>query len=404
MVKYVVWIVAIGVLLLFFVLPLATTYAIQSGFSFKTMARWLDAIQWLQTFVMHAFVYLWITFVGSCFASFLNVVAWRVPRGRSILGSSHCPHCDSRLSLKDNVPVFGWLNNDGKCRTCHAPIAVRYLVVELLLGVTFFLLFLVGVVWGGVNLPLRPDLHRVGIEFVLFTPNWFLILTFVYHATLMCGLFTVAVIASEGKSIPVTVFFFASIFLIAIASTWSWVIQVPWTAGIVMTADWPPVAFSQSSLWTMGIGLAAGVLVGGIMFALIKIASRKYREAQSGDPDSNASNQTSDQRLNPRLEPTSGQTSDQSLDPMLEPSVSNLSAVVSSMALVGLALGWQSAVWVFAISMAIGGGMTITRRSAKTEMLRPVAANASAIVMFATIVHMLFWRWQMPVQLWLTTL
>lgn len=384
MVKYVLWMVAIGVLLLFFVLPLATTYAIQSGFSFKTMARWLDAVQWLQTFVMHAFVYLWITFVGSCFASFLNVVAWRVPRGRSILGSSHCPHCDSRLSIKDNVPVFGWLNNDGKCRTCHAPIAVRYLVVELLLGVTFFLLFLVGVVWGGMNLPLRPDLHRVGIEFVLFSPNWFLILTFVYHATLMCGLFTVAVIASEGKSVPGTVVFFASIFLIAIASTWPWVVQVPWTAGIAAVVDWPPVAFSQTSLWTMALGWGAGCVMGVLQFAVLKAATRKLgarrdgwgdRGHQSGDLDGHR----------------------------VVPADSGRWSVVASMALVGLALGWQSVVWVFALSAVICGVVAIASRSAKVA-LRSVAANASAIVMFATIVHMLFWRWQMPVQLWLTKL
>ena len=139
MVKYVVWLFVVALVLLFFVFPFLTNYALRNGYDVISMSRWLDVVQWLQVVAMHFFVYLWITFLGSCFASFLNVVAWRVPRGRSILGSSHCPHCDTKLSLRDNVPIFGWLNNDGQCRSCSARIAVRYLVVELLLGAAFLL-------------------------------------------------------------------------------------------------------------------------------------------------------------------------------------------------------------------------------------------------------------------------
>ena len=367
MVKYLVWMFAIALMLLFFVFPYLTTYALQKGYHFKSMSRWLDAIQWLQTFLLHCFVYLWITFLGGCFASFLNVVAWRVPRGRSILGSSHCPHCDVRLSLLDNIPVYGWLNNDGQCRNCNASIAVRYLIVELLLGGVFLLLFLVEVIWGGPNLPLRPEVQAVGIEFLLFTPNWFLIMTFVYHATLICGLFTIAVIASEHKRIPLSVIFFAGIFLVAIASTWPYVIQVPWTAGLFPVEDWPPERFSRASLYTMLIGAASGVVSGSVAWAIhaAGLARLRHPAEESNDPQDR--------------KPSSGV------------------AVAASLGLVGLALGWQSSIWIlvlWCICKPIVGRISPAR-------LLPQVYNGCAVVMFATMIHITFWCLQMPVDFWL---
>ena len=367
MLKYLVWLFAATLVLLFFVFPFLTNYALHNGYYSTSMSRWLDVIQWLQMVAMHSFVYLWITFLGSCFASFLNVVAWRVPRGRSILGSSHCPHCDAKLSFRDNIPIFGWLNNDGKCRGCVAPIAVRYLIVELLLGVTFLLLFVVEVVLGGQNLPLRPDLQNVGIEFVLFAPNWPLILTFAYHAALMCGLFTIAVIASEHKRIPLLVVCFAAVFLVAIASTWPHVIQVPWTAGIREVGQWPVEGFSRTALYTMAIGAGGGLIAGGIAWG-ISLAGRAHIVAGAKEQG------------------------DGQVDPMPVGS-----AIIVSFGLVGLALGWQSVVWVLLIwclCKLIFKRFSLTRLSA-------LLSNGSAVAMFATIVHVTLWRFQMPLNFWL---
>ena len=42
--------------------------------------------------------------------SFVSVVAYRVPRGESIVGPrSQCPSCGSTIAAYDNVPVFSWL-------------------------------------------------------------------------------------------------------------------------------------------------------------------------------------------------------------------------------------------------------------------------------------------------------
>jgi len=71
--------------------------------------------------------------VGACVGSFLNVVAWRLPRGESVVWPpSHCPRCSTRLHWFENLPLLGWLLLQGRCRHCGAAIAVRYPAVELL--------------------------------------------------------------------------------------------------------------------------------------------------------------------------------------------------------------------------------------------------------------------------------
>ncbi len=79
--------------------------------------------------------------LGACVGSFINVVVYRLPRGISIVHPpSRCPHCQTRLAPKDNIPIFGWLFLGGKCRYCGAPIAWRYPGVELLTALLFLAL------------------------------------------------------------------------------------------------------------------------------------------------------------------------------------------------------------------------------------------------------------------------
>ena len=71
--------------------------------------------------------------LGACIGSFLNVVAWRLPRQESlVLPPSHCPRCGTQLQWFENVPVVGWLPLRGHCRHCGALISPRYPLVELL--------------------------------------------------------------------------------------------------------------------------------------------------------------------------------------------------------------------------------------------------------------------------------
>jgi leader peptidase (prepilin peptidase)/N-methyltransferase len=73
---------------------------------------------------------------GLVTGSFLNVVAYRLPRGESLITpGSHCPSCDAPVKAYDNVPVLGWLMLHGHCRKCHVQISARYPIVELLTAV-----------------------------------------------------------------------------------------------------------------------------------------------------------------------------------------------------------------------------------------------------------------------------
>ena len=69
---------------------------------------------------------------GAAFGSFLNVVAYRLPRHESLVRPrSRCPKCGTPVSPIDNVPILSWLMLRGRCRNCSEPISPRYLVVEL---------------------------------------------------------------------------------------------------------------------------------------------------------------------------------------------------------------------------------------------------------------------------------
>ncbi len=68
---------------------------------------------------------------GLIVGSFLNVVAHRLPGRMSLaMPASHCPSCETPIKPYDNVPVLSWLILRGRCRSCAAPIAARYPLVE----------------------------------------------------------------------------------------------------------------------------------------------------------------------------------------------------------------------------------------------------------------------------------
>lgn len=74
--------------------------------------------------------------LGTIVGSFLNVVAYRLPRHESLITpASHCPSCGTPVKPYDNIPVLSWLLLRGHCRSCGESISVRYPVVEGLTGV-----------------------------------------------------------------------------------------------------------------------------------------------------------------------------------------------------------------------------------------------------------------------------
>jgi leader peptidase (prepilin peptidase) / N-methyltransferase len=77
---------------------------------------------------------------GLLIGSFLNVVAWRLPRGESLIKPrSKCPGCATQLKAYDNIPLFSWLVLRGRCRGCGEKISARYPVVEAVTAALYVL-------------------------------------------------------------------------------------------------------------------------------------------------------------------------------------------------------------------------------------------------------------------------
>lgn len=74
--------------------------------------------------------------IGAAIGSFLNVVIYRMPLGKSLSNPPHsfCPACGHRLGVPDLVPLFSWLFLRGRCRHCKGRIPARYFFVEVLTG------------------------------------------------------------------------------------------------------------------------------------------------------------------------------------------------------------------------------------------------------------------------------
>lgn len=79
-------------------------------------------------------VFLFI--LGLLIGSFLNVAAYRLPNGASLISPrSSCVTCGRALGVFDLVPIAAYIVLKGRCRYCRAPISPRYPVGELLAAV-----------------------------------------------------------------------------------------------------------------------------------------------------------------------------------------------------------------------------------------------------------------------------
>ena len=77
-------------------------------------------------------------FFGLIIGSFVNVVAYRIPAGGSVVSPpSACPSCSHPIRNRDNIPVVSWMWLRGRCRDCQTPISSRYPIVEVLTAVLF---------------------------------------------------------------------------------------------------------------------------------------------------------------------------------------------------------------------------------------------------------------------------
>jgi len=92
---------------------------------------------------MTALATAWFFVLGAVVGSFLNVLIYRLPNGLSINEPrrSFCPLCKNPIAWRDNIPILSYLLLRGRCRHCHAPISLRYPLVEAATGLMFALVY-----------------------------------------------------------------------------------------------------------------------------------------------------------------------------------------------------------------------------------------------------------------------
>jgi len=181
---------------------------------------------------------------GACVGSFLNVVVYRLPLGKSLVTPpSACPKCDHKLAWYDNVPVLGWLWLRGKCRYCANPISPQYPILEGFCALAFGMLFLAYFQTGD-----RLDFASLaGRDSAM---------VFVLHLFLLGGLIAASKIDANLFIIPLQICWTVTIIAI---------IGFPIAAGL-----FPKAALLMPPVPTWGIGAAIGGAIGLILaFALL---------------------------------------------------------------------------------------------------------------------------------------
>ena len=176
---------------------------------------------------------LWLFAVGASVGSFLNVVVYRLPAGLNLSSpGSRCPRCLHPIRLRHNIPILGWLMLRGRCADCHLPIATRYPLVELLIGMIFLVVGGVELLGNGWNLPISG---QTDIRQALSTNEpWSLGAAVLLHLVLLATLVSAALIDYDGHPIPQRIVL-PIIFAAVLVSLW-----------------WPvvhPLPAVHSSLW-----------------------------------------------------------------------------------------------------------------------------------------------------------
>ncbi|MEE2825092.1 MAG: prepilin peptidase, partial [Planctomycetota bacterium] len=215
--------------------------------------------------IFTVFVYL-----GACVGSFLNVVAYCVPKGEGIgLRDSSCPKCQAKLSRIDNLPIFSYINLKAKCRSCQEPISIRYLLVELIAAAIFGSLFLYELVTGGNNVP-ALGVFNDGILWVILYPKWPVIGAYFLHAFFMCTVLVLALFEWDNQPLRWTFALFVGLVFFL-----TMLIYLPLQP--ILLLDHLPGLTLNLSPWIgqaikLLVGAAAGATIGRLMAMMVSAA------------------------------------------------------------------------------------------------------------------------------------
>lgn len=307
----------------------------------KVLPAWLEhplpTMLSIRTFELLAI--LWFVALGASIGSFLNVVAWRLPRGRGVIfGKSACPQCNRPIRALDNLPILGWLRLQGHCRSCRIPIHLRYVAAEAVLGTVYLWFVIVELLSGGWNLPYRPTNSYTGVLWILLYTKWDLVTYYAYHMILLSSLFALLLMERESLGIPWKFRIVSAAMGILVA------FALPWVPLVGAMAPWSPSTHTH-------IEAALGLLAGCSMGCIVGWVINFFYILPNGDAETRT-----------------------------------LSAAwLVGWVLIGLFLGWQ-ATW------CIAGIWWLTDTFTRVLLQKKQLPSLSHLFA-ATILHHTFWKW-----------
>lgn len=277
--------------------------------------------------------------LGATIGSFLNVVVFRMPRGESVVfRPSRCPKCETEIKGRDNVPIFGWLLLNGRCRACEVPISSRYPIVESIMATIFLLLFFVELISGGANIPVRkPNFYR-GVVWVIFYTKWDLIGIYFFHCFTLCTLLTWTLVDVDRQRIPWWAKWFTGGILLALPALMPDLLPVPWQVREYgFQENWNTVLLTS----------AFGGICGAALAVIVWFAIRTS---------------------NPPGEP--------------------YGHFISASIIAGVSVGWQAVVGIWIIALALRPVISWASNRWRAKLPPPI----TAVWLLAFLVHLVFWR------------
>jgi leader peptidase (prepilin peptidase)/N-methyltransferase len=298
--------------------------------------------------ILLALAGVWVFVFGASIASFINVVAWRWPRGLSILGSSRCPRCRTKLQARENLPVVGWLWLGGRCRTCHLPISVRYVLVELVLGTVTVGLAAAELAGWSCGFAQAP--HAIQAASIAGRLTIEHAAHLAYHVALVAVLLTLGLVRSDRQRLPIRLVVIAVLIVVSVPLALPTTQPVKWTAATMFAGD------PASPRWmTVGCGLLVGAVVGLVIAGVARWSHRSIAAGVTG---------------------------------VVLPSKQPAHDWIIALVLVGAAMGWQATVLVAIVSAAIRLAAKWFGQWSRTSVDYPVYFD----VFVAAALHVICWR------------
>lgn len=223
-----------------------------------TLRRGLDEVVARQ-YVFQVLVGAWVFSVGATVGSFLNVVVYRLPAGKSLVRpGSRCPKCDSPIRPIHNIPILGWFILRGRCWDCGLRISPRYPLVETLVAFAFLLLAVCELFTQGANLPVRDPAAMMSWG-SLWARDLQFTGVYLLHAVLVCTLLGAALIQYDGHRLPASLILPALVAALAAPLWWPSFRPVPIaSAALAARPEW-----SLALIDGIG-GLAVGATLGAL--------------------------------------------------------------------------------------------------------------------------------------------